>query len=114
MNLATDLPRYERRVTDEEDGSGFGLEFDTYRALCRSALSIIRGHPNLMAVYKLTESGLGLDIFIGDLCLTILVRDDELGLFCCEIDSVNYETVLISDNCDESWSTLVKIARKQI
>jgi hypothetical protein len=119
MNLALDLPQYER-LEDDENGGNYALEWDTYRALCRSALAIIERHPSqLMAIYRLTDStgevaGLGLDIFIESLCLSLQITDSELQMYACELDNVKYRTLAVSDNCDESWRVLVKIARKTI
>ena len=110
-----DLPQYQR-VGENETGGSFGIEdWETYRLLCRTALRIIEGYDATMGIYQV-DSGCGLDFWIGQLSLTLLIdcQENELSLFAAEMDSVRYRTVVVSDSSPDSWRELGRVARKEI
>jgi hypothetical protein len=99
------LPQY-LSVSQDERGDSFGLSWDDYRHLARSALAIIQEERLTMGLYRF-DQGAALDIFGESNCLTLVVsenQDSGAGAIC----------LLTVDNCEEGWRKLVKLAREEI
>ena len=108
------LPEYVN-VAPYEYGSSFGLSWEDYRSLARTALGIIKDFPATMGIYPLDGGGCILDIFTNDCQLIIQVdsKRGQISLHCADLDSVEGPvSVLTASNSEADWKLLGEMGPK--
>jgi hypothetical protein len=98
MTAAETAPEY-LSLRQTERGSSLGLSPTDYRLLAATGLSIIRPFENsLMGIYQPQPRIVALDIWIQDVCLTVVIDKDhgQLRLFSAEIDSPSAPLLLFA------------------
>jgi hypothetical protein len=108
------LPAYLHLDAMAQAETVVGLDFETYRHLGRTALLIIKGVPGtMMGIYRIGDSGCGLDIWFATHCLTILIdrQANILQLACSDLDLATPTICLLNtDNSKHSWQVLLQAA----
>jgi hypothetical protein len=118
MSAADMLPPVYLDVSEGETGRSFGLDFQTYRLLARTSLSVIQNVPNhFMGIYRAGEC-VSLDIWGTAALLTICIDSgaNRLELFLCDdLDSPQEPVCILStDNSLSGWRTLGQLARAEM
>jgi hypothetical protein len=119
MSAPADLLPAYLEVSRFETGRTLGLDHQTYRCLCYTALGIIEGVPGrFMGIYRQPGRGAVLDIWSASKLLIICTDPsaNRLELFLCpDLDSPSDPACIVSiSNSKEDWKRLGRIARNEI
>ena len=113
MIAAETLPEY-LSLRQTERGPSLNLSPTDYRSLASTGLSIIQPFENsLMGIYQPQPKTVALDIWIQDLCLTILLDSDhrQLRLFFAHLDSFSAPVLVFAGVTSPSdWRQLKNYA----
>ena len=114
--MTSTLPDYVA-VSPDESGVNFGVSFEDYRMLARTALSVTQRREATMGIYPL-DGGCALDIWSRNRCLTIEVNSEAGQLvlrLAADIDCGDEPLCILSvGNSDDDWRRLGQMARKAL